>query len=136
MIDADVIAWLVRQLSDVDSLSQYSIEYGTALLMNLSLRAAGKTKCTDPDLDVLNVLSQLMEHESLQVRTYVNGTLYSVLVKAPLKARAAEIGLPDSLKLLIEHSDETFARQINYILEQIEKDAAEEDDAQSDDDEQ
>ena len=31
-----------------------------------------------------------------QVRTYVNGTLYSVLVKASLKARAEEIGLPDS----------------------------------------
>ena len=133
MIDADVIAWLVQQLDDVDSLSQYSVEYGTALLMNLSLRTAGKGKCTDPELDILNVLSQLMEHESMQVRTYVNGTLYSVLVKASLKARAAEIGLPDSLKLLIEHSDETFARQINYILEQIDKDASEEEDAQSED---
>ena len=121
MIDNDVIAWLVQQLADVDSLSQYAVEYGTALLMNLSLRTAGKGKCTDPELDILNVLSQLMEHESMQVRTYVNGTLYSVLVKASLKARAEEIGLPDSLKLLIEHSDETFARQINYILEQIEK---------------
>ena len=41
--------------------------------------------------------------------------------RAPLKTRAEEIGLPDSLRALIEHSDETFARQINYILEQIEK---------------
>ena len=67
MIDADVIAWLVRQLSDVDALSQYSVEYGTALLMNLSLRTAGKGKCTDEELDILNVLSTLMEHESMQV---------------------------------------------------------------------
>lgn len=59
----------------------------------------------------------------MQVRTYVNGTLYSILVKESLKARAEEIGLPDSLKLLIEHSDETFARQIHYILEQIAKEA-------------
>jgi hypothetical protein len=133
MIDADVIAWLVRQLADVDSLSQYSVEYGTALLMNLSLRTAGKSKCTDPEMDILVVLSQLTEHESLQVRTYVNGTLYSILVKGSLKARAEEIGLPDSLKLLIEHSDETFARQINYILEQISKEEEEEEEAQSDD---
>ena len=55
-----------------------------------------------------------------QVRTYVNGTLYSVLVRAALKERAHEIGLPDSLRALIEHSDETLARQINYILEQLE----------------
>ena len=38
-----------------------------------------------------------------------------------LKARAAEVGLADSLQELIKHSDETFARQISYILEQIEK---------------
>ena len=112
MIDADVIAWIVQQLADIDSLSQYSVEYGTALLMNLALRSAGKEKCTDEGLDILNVLSQLMEHESEQVRTYVNGTLYSILVRAPLKERAHEIGLPDSLRLLIEHSDETFARQV------------------------
>ena len=40
MIDNEIIAWLVNQLSDVDSLSEYSVEYGTALLMNLSLRCA------------------------------------------------------------------------------------------------
>ena len=128
MIDADVIAWLVKVLSDADSLSQYSIEYGTALLMNLSLRTAGKAKCTERSLDILTALSQLMESDSMQVRTYVNGTLYSVLTRPSLKERAHEIGLPDSLKLLIEHSDETFARQINYILEQLESDA----DAQED----
>ena len=50
MISADVIAWLVTALSDVDGLSQYSVEYGTALLMNLSLRTAGKAKCAAPTL--------------------------------------------------------------------------------------
>jgi len=130
MIDNGVIAWLVTQLSDIDALSQYAVEYGTALLMNLSLRSAGRSKCVEPELDVLTVLSQLMESDSMQVRTYVNGTLYSVLVRAPLKARAAEIGLPDSLQELIKHSDETFARQINYILEQIDKEpTSEEEDA-------
>ena len=67
MIDADVIAWLVQQLADVDSLTPYSVQYGTALLMNLSLRTAGKGKCAEDELDILNVLSQLMEHESMQV---------------------------------------------------------------------
>ena len=43
-----------------------------------------------------------------------------MLVRAALKDRAHEIGLPDSLRALIEHSDETLARQINYILEQLE----------------
>ena len=62
------------------------------------------------------------------MRTYINGTLYSILVKASLKARAEEIGLPEQLRLQMGHSDETFARQINYILEQIEKEPQPEDD--------
>merc|ERR1719502_2274669 len=102
--------------------------------MNLSLRSAGKTKCEDAAIDILSVLSQLMESDSLQVRTYVNGTLYSVLVRTSLKERAHEIGLPDSLRALIELSDETFARQINYILEQLEAVEQPEGDASEGDD--
>ena len=133
MIDCGVIAWLVEVLADTDSLSQYSVEFGTALLMNLSLRTAGKAKCAADDSQILDVLSQLMENDSLQVRTYVNGTLYSILVKAALKEKALEIGLPDSLRALIEHSDETFARQINYILEQLEKPPVADDDGAASD---
>jgi len=35
-------------LKEKETLSEYSIEYTTALFMNLSLRSAGKTKCEDP----------------------------------------------------------------------------------------
>lgn len=44
-----MIRWIATILSNEGgSLSDYSIEYATALLMNLSLRAAGKDKCEDP----------------------------------------------------------------------------------------
>ncbi|EOD23902.1 hypothetical protein EMIHUDRAFT_206876 [Emiliania huxleyi CCMP1516] len=109
MIAADVIEWLVGALADIDQLCLYSIEYGAALLMNLSLRTAGKAKCADPSLDILPVLSQLMESDSLQVRTYVNGTLYSILVRSSLKEHAAEIGLPDSLPALFRLQVDLFA---------------------------
>jgi len=55
-----------------------------------------------------------------------------VLGRASLKERAHEIGLSDSLRALVEHSDETLGRQINYILQQLEAVAVEED-ARSDD---
>ena len=93
----------------------------------------GQGKCAADDSQILDVLSQLMENDSLQVRTYVNGTLYSILVKAALKEKALEVGLPDSLRALIEHSDETFARQINYILEQLEKPPVADDDGAASD---
>lgn len=39
MINNDVIRWIVQTLEDEkDSLSEYSYEYATALLMNLSMR--------------------------------------------------------------------------------------------------
>ena len=102
---------------DADTLSQYSVEYGTALLMNLSLRTAGKAKCEERDLDILSVLSQLTESDSLQVRTYVNGTLYSIFTRKKLREEAKELGMPEVLQYLMEQSDEQFRRQIQYILE-------------------
>jgi hypothetical protein len=58
--------------------------------MNLSLRVAGKNKCEDmckdePNNLVLQVLSELIEHENMVVRTHVNGTLYSILTRESLK---------------------------------------------------
>lgn len=44
-----MIKWIARVLRDEgETLSDYSIEYATALLMNLSLRSAGKDKCEEP----------------------------------------------------------------------------------------
>jgi hypothetical protein len=72
MISLDLIKWIVVTIRDeLETLSDYSLEYATALLMNLSLRVEGKNKCEEiPDL--LNVLSELIENENLQVRTHVN----------------------------------------------------------------
>jgi hypothetical protein len=46
-----MIKWIATVLrNEQETLSDYSIEYATALLMNLSLRAAGKDKCEDPNI--------------------------------------------------------------------------------------
>ena len=87
--------------------------------MNLSLRDAGKDKCEEPDIELLNVLNDLVEHENLQVRTYVNGTLYSIFTRKKLREEAKELGMPEVLQYLMEQSDEQFKRQIQYILEQL-----------------
>lgn len=108
MIAFDVIAWIISTIRDeLDSLSDYTLEYATALLMNLSLRPDGKTKCESlPDL--LQTLNELLESENLQVRTHVNGTLYSVLTRASLKQRANQLGMGDMLAYVMENSDEQF----------------------------
>jgi hypothetical protein len=98
MIQLDMIKWIANVLqNEGQSLSDYSIEYATALLMNLSLRAAGKDKCEDPEIDLLTVLNELVEHENLQVRTYVNGTLYSIFTRKKLREKAKPLGMVESL---------------------------------------
>ena len=51
MINNGLISWIIATLkNEKDTLSEYSYEYATALLMNLSLRTAGKLKCEDPNV--------------------------------------------------------------------------------------
>ena len=92
MIDECLIEWIVTELREsYDNLGDYSIEYGTALLMNLSLRTAGKLHAEK--VPILEVLNNLLETENTQVRTYVNGTLYSVLTRPMLKEHAHAMGM-------------------------------------------
>jgi len=87
---------------------------------------------------VVSVLSDLLENENMQVRTYVNGTLYSILTRPSLRDQAQEVGLEDILKALEPRCEEQFARQIRYIIQQLCSDAMDgtaSDDEEADDEE-
>jgi hypothetical protein len=43
------------------------------------------------------VLSDLVEHDNLQVRTYVNGTLYSIFTRKKLREEAKSLGMREVL---------------------------------------
>ena len=68
--------------------------------MNLSLRVDGKNKCAEV-ADILTVLNELLESENLQVRTHVNGTLYSILTRSILKQQAHQLGMNEMLQYLM-----------------------------------
>lgn len=65
------------------------------------------------------MLSELIEHENMVVRTHVNGTLYSILTRKSLKLQARELGMQEMLQYLMENSDEQLKKQIQYILNQL-----------------
>jgi hypothetical protein len=69
LIKEGMIAWLVHFLRDPETLSEFAVEYGMALLMNLCLRSAGRRACAD--LDVLAVLDALIQTPNPQVRSYL-----------------------------------------------------------------
>jgi len=70
MLDLDVIRWLINSISkESQHLSDYSLEYSTALLMNLSLRTKGKDLCEQMGQQIINLLIKMIDHSNEQVRT-------------------------------------------------------------------
>lgn len=67
MINDDIIAWLIQLLEDTEILSDYTLEYSVALLMNLCLRSTGKKKCTEDYKRTLKILSDLLGNSNHEV---------------------------------------------------------------------
>ena len=85
MVDSLPWVWFVVLSGINPPLSEYTVEYSTALLMNLCLRKSGKLKAASSRVGILRVLCEYLESDDEQVRTYINGTLYSVLALPVLK---------------------------------------------------
>lgn len=149
MIGLGLVEWVVAVLGQSQgegqgTPSEFSLEFGSAMLMNLALRSAGKRKCVEQD--TLTVALNLMEHWNPQIRTHVNGTLYSLLSVASFRAKAKNAGLDGVLRSIHAQAtslgDEISMRQLEYLLEQLNPqeqsesgDAAESGEDDEDDDE-
>uniref|UniRef100_H2YYH6 LisH domain-containing protein ARMC9 n=1 Tax=Ciona savignyi TaxID=51511 RepID=H2YYH6_CIOSA len=133
MIKGDLIQWLVGTLGERSlGLSDYMLEYAVALLMNLCLRKSGKVKCAENAGQVLKVLSDLLSHDNMDIRPYINGALYSVLSNPVVREEAHAIGLEEILRDFMEGEQEEFKRQLEFIIKQLNSDEVE-DDGESDD---
>lgn len=98
-----MIEWIVKVIwTELKTLSEYSLEYASALLMNLTLRTIGKNACENPELKVPHLLYSLIEHNNDQIRTYVNGTLFSLFSRRPLWDMAKALGMDTYMKQILE----------------------------------
>lgn len=84
---------------------------------------------------LVQILYDLLLIENIQIRNYVNGTLYSfVCSSATFKTQAVSIGMEGRLKELMKHCEEgLFARQYQYIIEKLNSEEFVEEDFYSDD---
>ncbi|XP_005104437.1 lisH domain-containing protein ARMC9 [Aplysia californica] len=119
MIERGVIEWLVGVLEDNDSLSDYTLEYSVALLMNLCLRTAGKKKCIGNSHQTLKVLSDLLGHDNTEIRPYVNGALYSILAIPSIREDAKAMGMEEILRCFLKDDQPDMNRQIEFIIKQL-----------------
>lgn len=67
IIEHGTVGWLCEVLAKRDDLCEYSEEYAAALLMNLCLRSAGRRFCEIECPAVLELLRDMLAHESDQV---------------------------------------------------------------------
>ncbi|KAG9351184.1 hypothetical protein JZ751_025074 [Albula glossodonta] len=142
---------------DSDCLSDYTLVYSAALLMNLCLRTQGKKKCAENAKHMLKVLSDLLGHENHEVilltrelapstihlslignwiRPYVNGALYSILCDPTVREEAREMSLEEILCCYSKEEDPDLHRQIQFIIKQLHSEETSEDGTESEDEEE
>ncbi|XP_020827819.1 lisH domain-containing protein ARMC9 isoform X3 [Phascolarctos cinereus] len=141
MIQDGLIFWLIEVLKDPDCLSDYTLEYSVALLMNLCLRSAGKNMCAKVAGLVLKVLSDLLGHENHEIQPYVNGALYSILSIPSIREEARAMGMEEILRCFIKEGNAEMIRQIDFIIKQLNSEelldtTLESDDEEEEDDEE
>ena len=126
LIELNVIHYIVNLFAyEADSLSDYTVEYGLALIMNLSLRKAGREKFEAIADKMIQILQKFMDKDNIQVLTCINGTLYSLLKKQKFKNEARNKGLDVKLKTA-KIDNPQLKKQITYILEELNKPPEEE----------
>ncbi|XP_030430651.1 lisH domain-containing protein ARMC9 isoform X3 [Gopherus evgoodei] len=136
MINDGLIFWLVDVLKDTDCLSDYTLEYSVALLMNLCLRSSGKKMCAKVANHVLKVLSDLLGHENHEIQPYVNGALYSILAVPSIREEARAMGMEEILRCFIKEGNAEMIRQIEFIIRQLNSEEPLDDSVESDDEEE
>ena len=120
MIELGIIDWIVRLLRhETNIIGDYTLEYSTALLMNLSLRTLGKDKLETNSTEIISLLVKFLDHENPQVLTYINGTLYSILSRNSFKQAARKLNLEKKLKHMKNAVEQNIKNHISFILSQL-----------------
>ena len=120
LIELNVIHYLVDIFTnESDSLSDYSIEYGLALLMNLSLRKEGKEKFEAVGDKIIKIILKFLNYENVQILTCINGMLYSLLKKKNIRELAKNLDVEKKLGELTKFNNEQINKQIKYIIDEL-----------------
>ena len=123
LIELGIIKWLIDTFTyEMNTLSDSTIEYGLALLLNLSLNKNGRNKFEeDAERTIQILIHYLNKDNNVHIQTSINGALYSLLRKKQLKEAAKKFGIEN----IIQNSnitDPVNQRQISYILEELKND--------------
>ncbi|CAK9015360.1 LisH domain-containing protein ARMC9 (Armadillo repeat-containing protein 9) [Durusdinium trenchii] len=124
--EGDAHTWCRLGPGEGPETPDFSIEFTSALLMNLTLRSAGRKRCAE--LGAYAILVGLIEHPNAQVRTHINGTLYTLLgvkaIRSEAQKRGAEAVFRSALERVSPEND-LLQRQLEFLLHQLSRSTSE-----------
>ncbi|XP_063853349.1 lisH domain-containing protein ARMC9-like isoform X2 [Scylla paramamosain] len=124
LVAGGAVEWLACTLQAGHTLPTYTQEYAAALLMNLTLRSAGRERCLPLSPTLLPALTRLLPALPAHVVPYITGALFSLLSHPDLRQHALDTHLDDALEHLAKVSDTDQRKQLEYIVDQLRRDPA------------
>ena len=125
MVESALIERILNVImSGLDGLSDYSLEYFLALLMNLILNPRGLAVFESPEhLECIGVLISILKKCNNSVRHFINGIVYSLLVSSKIKQYFVDNSLKEALLVDYDNLDDVFKEQLNFIIDRLQNDA-------------
>lgn len=127
MVDENLVDRIISVIgSKLPSLSDYSLEYFLALLMNLILNPKGLAIFENQDnLSCLDMLLSLLKDCSQAIRHFINGIIYSLLVSGRIKQYFIEMNLKSIITQNYDDLDDIFKQQVDFIIQRLENESPE-----------
>ncbi len=102
------------------TLSDYTLEYSLALLMNLSLNSKAKIHIEkDDSLSCINALLSIWDTCPRSVRHFLNATMYSFLFSPSIQLKAKHANVIDKVRSGVDLLEPNLQTQIDYIVKRI-----------------
>lgn len=102
------------------SISDYSLEYMLALIINLSMSPlVRRIYENDPNCTHLTILLKYWEICPFDIRQYLNGAIYSLVSNPKVQNRCKEIRVEEQLKVGLDSLSENCQKQVKHIFEKI-----------------
>ncbi len=119
MNDLFLVSHLCDLLADLDGISDQTAETCASIMMNLLMRSSARLVCAENPGEILHVLNNLLELDNDKIKTYVNGSLFSLFADSTIREQAHSIGLEEQLKYMKQFTGEHQGRQIDFVIEKL-----------------
>ncbi|OXU25546.1 hypothetical protein TSAR_011248 [Trichomalopsis sarcophagae] len=140
MVKANLVEWLIHHLHNENCrMGAYRLEYTCALLMNLSLQSAARSRASVIAPLLISTMINLLTFDHVAILPYVNGALQNFLLNNEINEEAKKLRLAEVLEYHRVKSGEElrnhFAHTLKIHKRECEENLSDDDEFPDEDDE-